>query len=166
MGGSGSGRWSGQRKKRTVESCCCISAQPGGKFSATVPGGTWRITIERQGDATYLVLRGERDGWTAEERIEMLSWKPRFGGKSFWLLCPRCGRKCRKLYTPPGVAKYQCRQCWGLAYESSQDAHRWDRGKAAAMLAPFFAREGVSMREVEKVMRRDFKEQRAEQRGR
>lgn len=124
------------------------------------------MNLERRGETAFLVLRGERDGWTAEERIELQSWKPRFGGKAFWLLCPRCGRKCRKLFTPPGVARYQCRQCWGLTYESSQDAHRWDRGSAAAMMAPFFASQGISMREVEKAMRADFKAQREEQRGR
>jgi len=165
MGGSGSGRWDGHRKARTVESCCYLSIV-GPSVKGTMPGGNWRIDHEKQGDTRFLVLRGNRDGWTAEVWIELLFWNPRFGGRSFWLLCPRCGRKCRKLYAPPGVADYRCRLCWRLSYESSQEAHRWDRGTAAAMLAPMYAAQGISMRQVEKAMRADFKAQREANRHR
>jgi len=166
MGGSGSGRWDGHRKARTVESCCCLAVKPGHQVGGTVPGGNWHFTCEKQGDAEFVVLRGEKDGWKAEEWIEIIFWEPRFGGKSLWLLCPGCGRKCRKLYAPPGMAKYRCRRCWKLAYTSSQEAHKWDRGTVATMLAPMYAQQGFSMRQVEKVMRADFKAQRAAQNGR
>jgi hypothetical protein len=131
-----------------------------------MPGGHWEGSFDKRDDLAFLILRGEKDGWQAKERIEVLFWRPRFGGKSLWLLCPGCGQKCRKLYTPPGVAKYRCRRCWKLAYTSSQEAHKWDRGAAAAMLAPMYAQQGISMRQVEKAMRANFKAQRAAQNGR
>lgn len=166
MGGSGSGRWDGHRKARTVESCCCLSVQAGGSVGGSVPSGHWQGSFEKECGSEFIVLRGEKDGWKAEERIEVLFWRPQFGGKSLWLLCPGCGRKCRKVYAPPGVAKYRCRRCWKLAYESSQEAHRWDRGRAVGWLAPIFAAQGVSMRSVEKAMRADFKAQRRVMQGR
>lgn len=161
MGGSGSTRWDMHRKKRAVESCACIQVKAGGQVSMNTWGGSWRITHEKQGEDHYILLDGSLNGWSARCWIQIEFWKPRFGGRSFFLLCPGCGRKCRKLYTPPNHADYLCRVCWKLAYTSSQEAHRWDRGIAAAMLAPIYAAQGVSMREVEKAMRADFKAQRA-----
>lgn len=160
MGGSGSTRWDGHRKALTVEECCCLEVRPGGQVGGTTPAGSWKIESETRDGMTYLVLRGYRDGWKAEEWIELLFWKPRFGGRSFLLLCPRCGRKCRKLYAPPNRADYRCRICWKLAYASSQEAHAWDRGTAAALLAPMYAAQGIPMREVEKAMRRESKARR------
>ena len=165
MGGSGSGRWDGQKKKRTVESCTCLEVKPGRRITGTFQGGTWRMTMEKHGDATFLELRGYQNGWTAKESIELLHWAPNFGGKSFWLLCPHCGRKCRKLFAPPGTPSHRCRQCWDQTYESAQEAHRWDRGAAAALLAPLIYECGSTLREVEKVMRADFKAQRQEMKG-
>jgi hypothetical protein len=163
MGGSGSGRWDGHRKRRTVESCCCLEVIAGGAVSGTMPGGHWEGSFEKRNDLTFLVLRGEKDGWKAEERIVVLFWTPRFGGKSLWLLCPACGRKCRKIYAPPGMAKYRCRRCWDLAYTSSQEAHAWDRGACIGMLC---MATGLTPREIGKSMRADFKAQRAGQNGR
>jgi len=160
MGGSGSGRWDGHRKRRTVESCCCLAVMSGGNVSGTMPSGHWEGSFEKRDGLAFLVLRGEKDGWRAEESIEVLFWYPRLGGKSLWLLCPGCGRKCRKVYAPPGVAKYRCRRCWGLAYTSSQEAHRWDRGKFIGYLC---MATGRTPKEIEKEMRADFKAQRAAQ---
>ena len=153
MGGSGSGRWNGHRKALAVESCYCIKVMPGGKVSATTAGGSWVIHIERQLDVDYLVLRGHWNGWKADVWIQVQYWRPRFGGQSLFLICPVCGRRCRKLYAPPKRVDYHCRICWKLAYASSQEAHKWDRGATAAMLAPMYAQEGISMRQVEKWMR-------------
>ena len=113
-----------------------------------MPGGIWRATYERRGNADFLVLRGEKDGWQAEEWLELIFWRPRFGGLTLWLLCPACGNRCRKLYAPPGMAKYRCRGCWGLAYASSQEAHHWDRGTIGAMNAEIAVRAGCTLREV------------------
>jgi hypothetical protein len=115
------------------------------------------MDFEKNGVALFIVLRGERNGWKAEEWIELAFWSPRFGGRSFFLLCPACGRKCRKLFTPPEAVSYRCRRCWGLVYESSQTAHLWDRGIAAALLAPMARAAGVRLSDLERVMRADLK---------
>jgi hypothetical protein len=48
----------------------------------------------------------------------------RYGGVCWYMHCPECGRRVRKLYVPlAGRHFLACRQCHGLAYESSQ-AHR------------------------------------------
>jgi hypothetical protein len=163
MGGSGSGRWWGHRKARTVESCCCLSVQPGGKVGGTVPNGSWTLTQEKEAGSEFMVLRGSKDGWRAEEWIEFIFWDPRFGGRSIWLLCPGCGKRFRKLYAPPGAAKFRCRRCWKLAYISSQEAHKWDRG---ALVGIICMATGQTPNQIEKAMRADFKAQRAELQGR
>ena len=164
MGGSGSGRWVCHRKKRAVDSCACMQVKPGGQVSLNIWGGSWRVTQEKQGEYYYLLLNGSLNGWTAQHWIRIEYWKPRFGGRSLFLLCPGCGRRCRKLYAPPGMADYQCRICWKLAYTSSQEAHRWDRGALIGMLC---AATGASPREIKKAMRADFKTQReTDRRGR
>jgi hypothetical protein len=119
--------------------------------------------MEKQLEDDYLVMRGDRNGWKAEIWIQIEFWKPRFGGRSLFLLCPGCGRKCRKLYAPPEQAEYKCRICWKLAYRSSQEAHSFDRGTAAALLAPMCAAQGIRMRDVEKALRREAKARRAMQ---
>ncbi len=143
-----------------MESCVCVQVLPGGAVSANVWGGTWKIRQEKQGDEFFVVLQGAMGGWKADVWIQIRFWEPRFGGRSLWLLCPGCGRKCRKLYAPPQLVDYQCRTCWKLAYQSSQTAHAFDRGIVAGLLAPMYAAKGYSMRQVEKVMRRDMKARR------
>lgn len=38
-----------------------------------------------------------------------------YGGERFYFHCPRCGRRCTKLYLCDG--RFECRQCGGLHYE-------------------------------------------------
>jgi hypothetical protein len=153
MGGAGSGRWQCHTKKKTVESCACLAALPGGKITGTMPPGTWHMEIMEDGGAVFLVLRGERQGWQGEEQIRLQFWQPPMGGKAIWMLCPGCGRKCRKLFSPPGMARYRCARCWELAYTSSQEAHHWDRGAAAGVMAQVAMNMGCSLRDVAQVMK-------------
>jgi len=68
--------------------------------------------------------------------LEMEERTPRFGGRSWWMLCPSCGRRCLKLYLPPGAATdptpFRCRTCWRLTCQAAQEAHYWDRGVLAS----------------------------------
>jgi len=144
---------------RTVESCAYIEALPHGKINATTWGGRWQIIRTEIMGHPCIVLRIFYYPGQTDRIVSLFHWKPRFGGKAVFLLCPRCGRKCRKIYAPVGD-DYRCRICWKLAYVSSQEAHRWDRGRVASWLAPIFAAQGISMREVERAMRADFKAQR------
>ncbi|MEM8556793.1 MAG: hypothetical protein AAGG50_03015 [Bacteroidota bacterium] len=55
-----------------------------------------------------------------------------FGGHRVWFVCPllkngrACGRRCGKLYLPPGARYFGCRNCHDLTYRSSQTAHEFD----------------------------------------
>lgn len=154
MGGSGSGRWGGVQTRRTVEGCYFLKFGPGGRLTGSLEGGAqWTTWIERMDDDMVLHLRGEKGGWATEQQIEVVFWEPRFGGKAFWLLCPCCGSKRRALYAPPGKARFWCRKCWGLTYQSCQEAHAWDRGVAASMLAPIARKAGLSLTEVGRALR-------------
>ena len=49
-----------------------------------------------------------------------------YGGLRWWFICPLmkdgrpCRRRCRFLYLPLGGGYFGCRECYDLAYESSQ----------------------------------------------
>lgn len=48
-----------------------------------------------------------------------LEWQQcRYGGHRVWFHCPKCDRRCVKLYFRRGL--YRCRQCSDLTYSSSQ----------------------------------------------
>lgn len=55
-----------------------------------------------------------------------------FGGWRLYLRCPltrngrTCGRRCEKLYLPPGSSCFGCRTCHDLTYRSAQQAHHFD----------------------------------------
>jgi len=51
---------------------------------------------------------------------------PGFGGQAWWFICPLedCGRRCRKLYLPPGAKYFGCRGCHNLTYRSCLDSRR------------------------------------------
>jgi len=170
MGGMGSGRWGWHRKRHTVESFQVVSIRDlkeASRLRNTKP--LWRyagILAEPDDPDPYRVWPGKRgpagglpvmeigDAW-----IELEEWRPNLGGVSWRLVCPGCARTCLKLYSPPGARfpEYHCRRCWKLAYRSSQEAHKWDRGAVAAMLAPMYAAQGIPMRLVEKALRAELK---------
>lgn len=162
MGGYGSGTRGTGRRKTLVESCRCLEVKPGGKVHGTMPDGSWRMTIEPHGDAAYLELHGDRDGWKAEQSIEVVFWNPRFGGKSIWLLCPWCRTKSRKLYAPPGAWRYGCRRCWNLTYWTVQNAHFYDRGVMGFWTMAIARKMGVSMKQAVRELMQDRKAESSE----
>ncbi len=54
-----------------------------------------------------------------------------------------CGRRCGKLYLPPGGRDFGCWTCYDLTYTSCQESHKHDRW--AAMLGKDL---GLSARQV------------------
>jgi hypothetical protein len=77
-----------------------------------------RLTVEG-----CLALEANGRGWWAGERHE-LTWTPcHFGGRRWWLVCPRCGRRGLRLYRLQGAP--QCRRCAGLSYQSQRLRPLW-----------------------------------------
>jgi|RhiMetdeSRZDD1v2_1073273.scaffolds.fasta_scaffold1454170_1 hypothetical protein len=50
-----------------------------------------------------------------EAAIELQWVNCRFGGRSAWFACPRCGTRCGKLYQ---FGDWKCRRCCALPYRS------------------------------------------------
>jgi len=50
--------------------------------------------------------------------------QPHYGGRRYWWHCPRCNRRVRILYLPPGAGDFRCRVCWCLTYESSNESDK------------------------------------------
>lgn len=60
-----------------------------------------------------------------EETIVPLSWyAPGYGGRRFFFICPKCGRRMRTLSFKGN--KIACRVCLGLTYHSSKIVHYFD----------------------------------------
>ena len=149
MGGYGSGKRAWHTRKTTVEGCLAL---PVGLFKQGLSHGPgWGGTVQwSQGDKVtgWIGYRtvvascgtgvGIRLTYTTTDRrsgektesdyvIETTSTLPYFGGRRRWFLCPSCGRRCGKLYNPPGSVWFACRLCFKLTYTSCQESHKWDR---------------------------------------
>jgi hypothetical protein len=81
-------------------------------------------------------LRGgsdrDEDKTEMEYGINLETTPCNFGGERWWFRCPLvkngqpCGRRCFKLYEPPGANSFGCREGHDLTYESAQPAHEFD----------------------------------------
>ncbi len=134
MGGCGSGRHNGVRKRR-VESCLALNVNELRREGALVPGAAGTLTWERDGDdmasvgfraetaalvLTYDAYDGEGQR-AIEQRVALSSVPAALGGPRTFLLCPgaECGRRVAVLYFVRSA--FRCRQCHGLAYESQRE---------------------------------------------
>src|SRR5262245_9903321 len=66
------------------------------------------------------------DYWTGQthqidDKIFLVSTRPRFSGLRWWFMCPRVNRRVRKLYLPLGGRHFRSRQAYGLAYPSQRE---------------------------------------------
>ena len=149
MGGCGSGRHRGAKKRR-VESCLALDVNELRRKGALTPGvsGTFTWDHDREpvasadfcADAAGFVLRYDAHGIEApkvvEQRVELLFVPAAFGGARAYFLCPgaECGRRVSVLYFRRGVIR--CRDCHGLAYESQrEDARQRARRRADKLRA-------------------------------
>ena len=138
MGGQGSGRWRGHAKAMTVESFLVLDAEilrgvpalERGRGVAMLrshdlPRGfpvPWELRWTNGPELRLSPGTGEQGPIVVALSVRVMP----YGGVCWYLRCPECGRRCRKLYLPPaGRGFLRCRQCHGLVYESSQ-VHRTD----------------------------------------
>ena len=82
-----------------------------------------QVTLACSGDCATASLRfdidhlGGRTGPQAQ-RVDIVSTPCRYGGRRWWWLCPRTGRRCGKLYLPNGGPLFLGRTAYRLAYAS------------------------------------------------
>lgn len=146
MGGYGSGRSGG---RSTTDSGLAMSLPKLIRDGLFRPGCAWGGSIvwtntttgERVGSIAYEAHLGEESGRVrlhytttrrGEERRESDYWiglattpQP-FGGRRWWWICPRTGRRVVKLYLPSGAFTFASRQAHRLAYKSQRETN-YDR---------------------------------------
>ena len=92
------------------------------------------LTLHRE--HAVAALRFDIEHWSNRtgpqaQRVDITSTPCRFGGRRWWWLCPRTGRRCGKLYLPNGGTLFlsRGRGAYPLAY-ASQNGSPMDRSHA------------------------------------
>lgn len=140
MGGAGSGvrgsHWWRLLAKRTAEECWQISSstwQRAGCFKngdgiapAIAPGGLDGQLQFRLQDGGVRMLHGSQSGYL----VSTDAVPAHLGGEAIYFRCPFaiCGRRCRKLYLPPGQAFFGCCTCHNLTWQSRRDSRKNQAG--------------------------------------
>jgi hypothetical protein len=131
MGGWGSGRPSGYRKRK-AENALPVDIRKWNRQGLIYPGSritsSWSIggrvysSIGAVAWADRLTLHYNHRGEPVEQDI-MFTWtRCNFGGKRTWLVCPFCHRRCAVIYS---CGKYfACRICGGMVYRTQSESRR------------------------------------------
>jgi hypothetical protein len=142
MGGRGSGRHNGAKKRR-VEACVALDVNELRRTGALVPGVCGTLSWQEENSA-LLAFRAKADALVLayfpgqfaaseamEQRIALTCSPAKFGGTRVYFVCPgsECGRRVSKLYFTGGA--FRCRDCQRLAYEcQAEDRSRRARRRA------------------------------------
>ena len=138
MGGPGSGnRW--RSKSATCEQYMRIDLRYLRQKNRLVPNCrsslNWSFGGEPSGSIAYVAYgnylmldykvrdHGEEEWQEVKQNVHFDWTELNFGGKRQWFLCPRCNRRCLILY---GGARFYCRKCYRLGY-NTQSETPWQR---------------------------------------
>lgn len=96
-----------------------LRSPDGDPLDLVVSAATW-------GGQGEMLLRGKVTTWEhgtfdIDQRVDLVSTVPTFGGRRYWFLCPRTGRRCARLYLPNGVRRFASRHGYGLVHRSRQE---------------------------------------------
>ena len=145
MGGFGSGDWYRLDTKKTVEQSKTLAMKTFRDRIFPLASGTitWGWADGRTASVGYRVDWNDepvitlhyrwRDSEEVEIPIRLQTTKTNFNGERTWFTCPLivrgvpCNRRVGKLHLPPSSRYFGCRQCHGLTYRSSQEAHQEER---------------------------------------
>src|SRR2546423_10362205 len=128
MGGYGSGNY--RKKKEAVDDCLILFCSwllqhnyLGLAVGAWKDGGitylnffsrlayTLDFRVKRQSEGELLLLL-----LTTHQLVYLQPTPLRFGGVRWWFLCPKCERRCAKLYLQSYRSVFLCRACLGIGY--------------------------------------------------
>lgn len=94
--------------------CGALTWSSGGQQTGAVG-----FKIEETGLRLIYSTRQNEGPWTqVDDRIPFVTTPMRFGGQRVWFCCPGCQRRCRVVY---GGARFRCRNCHGLRYNSQYE---------------------------------------------
>lgn len=113
MGGLGSTRWRGHRRRRTVDEVLAFPVSVLASYARhfPTPPGPGRRSAELRASAAWGLVH-------ASVTVEAAA-QP-FGGVRWWWRCGGCDRRRRALYAVQAHCVVRCRVCLGLAYSSQQ----------------------------------------------
>jgi hypothetical protein len=90
---------------------------------------------KQPGSKTRTSVRGRMhvQSGSLDQTIELVSLARHYGGRQWYFLCPRTGRRVSVLWKPPGAGYFASRQAWGrqVAYRS-QFQSPYHRASSAA----------------------------------
>ena len=133
MGGFGSGGWNATGRATTGDAKPldvnylnrCGHLEPGTSSHqywscGGEPSGDISIEAVEGGITLIYGARSYGSDWQNVREPITIIWQPCFyGGQRPYFLCPRCGRQAVKLY---GLARFFCRSCNNLAYQSQRES--------------------------------------------
>lgn len=131
MGSVFSGRYGRRSTRATVADCLALDVRLLGRKSLLAVGSCFTVSWTQRGETldsvsvTVEVGRLILAGAYGRDRVRLKSTACGFGGRRWWLLCPRCGQRCCLLYQAGGWA---CRVCLRLAYPVQREG-RYDRAE-------------------------------------
>lgn len=134
MGGYGSGKYQSDGAKQTVEDGITLNIFKlyqqkiiawDTSCSGLLTAGSNCVMMYALND-NLLTLRytfgnGPHAGRAMGYSIRVSVTQPNYGGQRLWWHCPKCDRRCGKLYLVPGKLYYLCRGCAQLTYQSRRE---------------------------------------------
>lgn len=135
MGGYRSNRWGTYERKVCVEECLILdvnmllSHSTGSKLTCTwsrCENKRASIDVKLRHDSVllgYSATKLNQEPISIDTAVPFLSHPMRPNRRYFG--CPSCGRRCEKLYLPPGQFHFKCRHCYNLTYRTRQEHRKY-----------------------------------------
>lgn len=91
----------------------------GNPLTLAIVGGF--ITLMTTTVASHFSTLGDGERRDSNYWIELKTTPQPFGGRRWWFVCPRTGRRAAKLYLPSGAFALASRQAYRLGYRSQRE---------------------------------------------